>query len=94
MMATITTMMGKVMISRTKTTLTSIEYLIALSLFAHDYHGGQVSRLYRIGCLADYYLLKWFQIRSSEDWIRARYIHTRAKIRVFKIKYRLVTIHT
>jgi len=51
-----------------------IAYLIGLAIFCDYYHGGQASRLYRVGCLARRYLLQWYQIRDPHEWITAPYI--------------------
>jgi hypothetical protein len=66
-----------------------LEFLIALSLVAHEHHSGQASRWYEIGCLADDYLLRWYQIRSSDDWIEAAYVHAHFKQKVLDIKQQL-----
>lgn len=71
-----------------------LTWLIAVSLFSHEYHTGQASRLYRVGCLADHYLLKWFQIRSSEDWIVASYVSEPFKQRATSLKQNLIEKYT
>ena len=48
-----------------------IPWLVAVALYAADYHQGQGSDLYRQGCRAQRYLRQNFQIRDPFEWIRS-----------------------
>jgi len=66
------------------------EFLVALSLFCANYHEGQWSKLYRVGCLARQYLLRWYQIRSPEEWSEATYISRDCQARAEHLYVQLV----
>ena len=63
----------------------NIKFLIATALYCSDYHDGQWSKLYRIGCIARGYLLEWYQIRSPYDWSISLYIKDEYKADMMKM---------
>ena len=46
-----------------------LEYLLALRQFCCDFHNGQHTRYYRIGCLCDHYLRQWYGLENPVDFL-------------------------
>ncbi len=65
-------------------------FLIAVALYGSDYHGGQWSDEYRWQCEARVLLLRWYQIRSPEDWIDASYVTKRDRATARAIYFGLI----
>lgn len=66
------------------------EYLVALCMFCYDYHDGQWSKYYRIGCLAQKYLQRWYQIADVYAWMDASFIKEENKESAQRMYHNLV----
>ena len=69
------------------------EFLIATAIMCADYHNGQWSKLYRIGCLARQYLRREFQIISPEGWMESNAIDPACQLRAKRLYFALAEKH-
>jgi hypothetical protein len=68
------------------------EFLIAVALVAADYHDGQWSKWYRLGCEARQLLKRWYFIDSPESFVRNESPRLdEVKYRIADIRHKLVT---
>jgi len=69
------------------------EFLVALAIVADRNYRGMGDKWYERGCLARWYLAKWFQIEDPYHWIAQDYVRSDCKFEALIFYGKLMRKH-